>query len=84
MSMAAAERPLQQPIASEKHPTPAPAFREIRAPLQTSRPPRAARMTKQPMAVQGKIGNTELAEIQVCLILFVYRSCSASLFQVCC
>ncbi len=65
MSIAAAERPLQKPIAPENHPLVS-AFREIKAPVQTSRPPRAARTIKQPMAVQGKIGNTELAEIQVC------------------
>ncbi len=83
MSIAAAERPLQKPIAPENHPLVS-AFREIKAPVQTSRPPRAARTIKQPMAVQGKIGNTELAEIQVCLFLFESGSCCASLFQVCC
>ncbi|MBA3356490.1 MAG: hypothetical protein H0U18_11280 [Pyrinomonadaceae bacterium] len=59
----------------------APLAREIKAPSQTPRPPRAARTTKETISLQGKIGNTEMTEIQVNLdragcCCFAVSSCS--------
>jgi hypothetical protein len=80
----AAERAQQHPEAGKSEATSnsAPLAREIKAPSQTPRPPRAARTSKETISLQGKIGNTEMTEIQVNLhprLVFVLLF---SLFQV--
>lgn len=63
----AAEPAQQHPEAGkrEANSKSAPLAREIKAPSQTPRPPRAARTSKETISLQGKIGNTEMTETQV-------------------
>ena len=80
----AAGRAQQHPEAgkSEAISNSAPLAREIKAPSQTPRPPRAARTSKETISLQGKIGNTEMTEIQVNLRAWLVFCLLFSVFQV--